>query len=116
MLVKNFSFHMYIFVHYSIPSSLKSMNSTHVFKTVIVPNDPADFGRNSFETQTLNNVIDKLNHQHIDLLKLESLIDPSNTHEVLFYLIKDGLLNNVKQLHVVFDIGEFTFFGGSIEI
>ncbi|XP_041354593.1 uncharacterized protein LOC121372358 [Gigantopelta aegis] len=104
VLAKNLSFQTYIFVHYSIPPALRTMNASHVYKTVIVPNDPADFGRNSFETQTLNNVIEKLNHQHIDLLKLESLLDLSNTHELLFYLIKDGLLSNVKQLHVVFDI------------
>ncbi|XP_067681812.1 uncharacterized protein [Haliotis asinina] len=104
LLSRNYSFQQYIFLHYSIPVALRKLNGTHIFKTVIVPNDPADFGRNSYETQTLNSITKKLGHGHIDIIKLEAYLDMSDSHEVLFFLVKDKLLRDVQQLHIVLDI------------
>ncbi|KAK6181765.1 hypothetical protein SNE40_009554 [Patella caerulea] len=104
ILSRNLSFQQFIFLHKSVPPLLNKINGTHIYKTIIVPNDPADFGRNSFDTQTLNNVMDNLHHDKIDILKIESLFDMTESHELLFYLVKDKILSKVKQLHILIDI------------
>lgn len=72
-----------------------------------MPNDPADFGRNSYETQTLNNVFDLLKHPVVDILKIETLSDMKHSHELIQYIVKDHLLTGVRQLHLSLYIGKW---------
>jgi hypothetical protein len=100
---------VYIFHHQKLSldfvrTSLK--NRTRVVKTIIVPNDPADFGRNSYETQTLNNVFELLKQPVVDILKIETLSDMKHSHELLQYIVKDHLLTSVRQLHLSLYIGK----------
>lgn len=80
-------------------------NSTRVFRTIIVPNDPSDYGRNSYESQTVNNVFDLLRPDVVDILKVDTLADMDNSHELLYYMVKDRLLSNIRQLHFALYIG-----------
>lgn len=103
MLALNFSYSVYIFHHQKLPvdfSRSVAKNRTKIIKTIIVPNDPADFGRNSYETQTLNNVFELLKHPVVDILKIETLSDMKHSHELLQYMVKDHLLKGVRQLHI----------------
>ncbi|KAJ8309351.1 hypothetical protein KUTeg_014225 [Tegillarca granosa] len=108
LLIRNLSFSVFIFTHYRIPTSdfilQHKQNNTHVYRTTIVPNDPADFSRNSFDTQTVNNVLATLRHNHLDILKIDNVADTSRSHDILYYLVKDGTLKNVGQLHIVLRI------------
>ena len=76
------------------------------YKTAIVPNDPADFARNSFDSQTLNTVIKTLHHKSIHLLKLDTFVEDVKSFEVLRFLIDDSLLQSVQELHFVVRLGE----------
>lgn len=109
LLALNFSYTVYIFHHQSIniDFSKSVKNRTKLIKTIIVPNDPADFGRNSYETQTLNNVFESLNNPVVDILKIEFLSDMSHSHELLRYIVKDHLLTSVRQLHMALHIGKY---------
>lgn len=113
LLIRNLSFTVFIFTHYNIPTSdfvlQHKQNNTHVYRTTIVPNDPADFSRNSYDTQTVNNVLTTLRHKHLDILKIDNVADTSRSHDILYYLVKDGTLKNVGQLHIVLRIGKFCF-------
>ncbi|XP_045166169.2 uncharacterized protein LOC123529728 [Mercenaria mercenaria] len=103
MLALNFSYSVYIFHHQKLAldfSRSSARNRTKVVKTIIVPNDPADFGRNSYETQTLNNVFELLKHPVVDILKIETVSDMKHSHELLQYIVKDHLLTGVRQLHL----------------
>lgn len=102
LLSTNFSYSVYIFhdQKLSLELSRSAQNRTKVIKTIIVPNDPADFGRNSYETQTLNNVFEVLKHPVIDILKIETLDDVRHSHELLQFMVKDRLLSRVRQLHL----------------
>ncbi|ESO93487.1 hypothetical protein LOTGIDRAFT_161590 [Lottia gigantea] len=104
ILARNFSFQQFVFLFKPASPLLKKINGTRSFKTIIVPNDPADFGRNSYDTQTLNNIMVNLKHDHLDILKIESLFDMSESHELLYYLVKDKILSKIKQLHILIDI------------
>lgn len=84
-----------------------SRNNTYFIKTIIVPNDPSDFTRNSFETQTLNDIMTNIHHTHLDILKIESVTEESHSHEILYYLVKDDLLRKVDQLHIALHIGKY---------
>ena len=81
-------------------------NKTHTYKTSIVPNDPADFGRNSYQSSTLNSIFESLKHSSIDILKIETLVDRFHSHEVLYFMVKDGLLKKVRQLHFTIYVGK----------
>ena len=48
----------------------------------------------------------KLGHHHVDILKLESVEDMMHSYEVLYFMVKDGILARFHQLHVVMTIGE----------
>ena len=104
----NFSYTVYVF--HVEPLTLDfiqaTRNKTHTYKTSVVPNDPADFGRNSYQSSTLNSIFESLKHSSIDILKIESLADNSNSHEVLYYMVKDHLLRRVRQLHLALYIGK----------
>lgn len=71
-----------------------------------MPNDPADYGRNSFDTQTLNNVFESLKHPVVDLLKIDRLFDMGHSHELVYFMVKDRLLAGVRQLHLAIYIGK----------
>nr|KAG5699674.1 hypothetical protein BaRGS_022072 [Batillaria attramentaria] len=61
ILSRNLSFQQYVFLHdtsSTAPPPLLQLNGTTVYRTAIVPNDPADFGRNSYNMQTINNKVD----------------------------------------------------------
>lgn len=96
----NLSYTLFIFAHERLPLEMHHPNKTHLYKTIIVPNDPSDFGRNSYDSQTLNNIITTLGHKNIDILKLDQFADSTQAFEVLYYLIGDGVLNGVQQLHL----------------
>lgn len=103
LLVKNLSFNLFLICHKPVYYE-GTLNHTFVIKTIVVPNDPSDFTRNSYETQTLNDIMLNLRHQHIDILKIEHVMDEINTHEILYYLVKDDLLRKVDQLHIALHI------------
>lgn len=102
LLAVNFSYSVYIFHHQklSVDFARSAQNRTKIIQTIIVPNDPSDFGRNSYETQTLNNVFEALKHPVVDILKIETLSDMKHSHELLQYIVKDRLLTRVRQLHL----------------
>lgn len=108
MLSRNLSFQQVVFVNG--PSSvlvsplLLQLPNTTVYHAIIVPNDPADFGRNSYDMQTVNSVMSTLGHRHVDVLKIESLQDISRSYEVLYFMVKDGLLARFRQLHIMMEI------------
>ncbi|KAL4238172.1 hypothetical protein ACF0H5_002884 [Mactra antiquata] len=106
LLALNYTYSVYIFHHQpiTIDFSKSVKNRTKVIKTTIVPNDPADFGRNSYETQTLNNVFENLHNPVVDILKIELLSEMSHSHELLQYIVKDHLLTSVRQLHLALHI------------
>lgn len=109
ILSQNFSYTVYVF--HNEPLTLDfihaTRNKTHTYKTSIVPNDPADFGRNSYQSSTLNSIFESLKHSSIDILKIESLADRSHSHEVLYFVVKDGLLRKVRQLHLALYVGKY---------
>lgn len=102
VLSQNFSYTVNVF--HNEPLTLDFLhatrNKTHTYKTSIVPNDPADFGRNSYQSSTLNSIFESLKHSSIDILKIESLPDHAHSHEVLYFMVKDHLLKKVRQLHL----------------
>ena len=108
ILSQNFSYTIYVF--HNEPLTLDfihaTRNKTHSYKTSIVPNDPADFGRNSYQSSTLNSIFESLKHSSIDILKIESLVDRFHSHEVLYFMVKDGLLKKVRQFHFTLYIGK----------
>ena len=83
------------------------MNHTHAFKTDIVPNDPADFSRNSYGQQTANNFMLSLQHKHIDILKIEYTAEKAPLWEILHFMTLDNLLLKVHQLHIALYIGKY---------
>ena len=108
LLSRNLSIHQLIFLHEApstTPQVLLQLNTT-IYHTAIVPNDPADFGRNSFDMQTVNSIMSLLHHRHVDILKLESLQDMAHSYEVLYFMVKDGILSRFHQLHIMMEIGE----------
>ncbi|KAK7506857.1 hypothetical protein BaRGS_00001708 [Batillaria attramentaria] len=107
ILSRNLSFQQYVFLHdtsSTAPPPLLQLNGTTVYRTAIVPNDPADFGRNSYNMQTINSIMATLHHRHIDILKLESVQDMSHSYEVLYFMVKDGILARFQQLHISLEI------------
>ncbi|KAK7105135.1 hypothetical protein V1264_019737 [Littorina saxatilis] len=106
LISRNLSIRQLVFLH-DAPSmtahALQQLNTT-VYHTVIVPNDPADFGRNSYDMQTVNSIMSKLGHRHVDILKLESFQDISHSYEVLYFMVKDGILSRFQQLHITLEI------------
>ena len=110
MLALNYSVQVYIITHDSVPYLVTQTNNTHVIDTVIVPNDYADFSRNSYGQTTLNSLMKDQGHTYIDLLRLASTSNNVQIWELLHFMISDNLLLNVKQLHIAMYIGEFTKF------
>ena len=103
---------VYILSHVDPPHDFitSKTNKTFFYKTIIVPNDPSDFTRNSYDTQTINNVMETLHHKHIDILKIETLAHMPQSYELLHFLVKDGILKQVSQLHFAIIIGKLYMF------
>ena len=55
-LALNHSVDVVIITHDRVPSYLHHLNNTRIVHTVLVPNDPADFSRNLYGQQTINDV------------------------------------------------------------
>ncbi|KAH9509362.1 hypothetical protein Btru_046845 [Bulinus truncatus] len=101
---KNLSTKLYVFSHLADKLNFLSKinpSANMIFKTAIVPNDPSDFARNSYETQTLNLAMQNLKHKEIDVLKVDTLVESVTSYEFLKFLIDDGVLLHVKELHIV---------------
>lgn len=107
-IARNFSCNVYVFSHEKPPSEffLTKSNYTHFIRSAIVPNDPSDFSRNSYETQTLNNALGILKHKRVDILKIEHVLDPSRSYDLLYYLIKDGVMKRINQVYFSVLIGK----------
>ena len=107
MLALNLSFQVYAISHRDLPFSLRDTNNTHVVKTTLVPNDYADFSRNSYGQQTINDLMLNLKHSKIDVLKLEAIKRDHEMWEMLHFMTNDNVLLNVDQLHIAVYIGRF---------
>ncbi|XP_076463467.1 uncharacterized protein LOC143295732 [Babylonia areolata] len=106
LLSRNLSVHQFIFLHEAPgqnPQALLRLNAT-IYHTAIVPNDPADFGRNSYDAQTVNSVMSRLGHRRVEVLKVEGVQDAARSYELLYFMVKDGLLARFLQLHVMMEI------------
>lgn len=107
-IARNTSCNVFVFSHEKPPSDffLTKSNNTHFIRSAIVPNDPADFSRNSYETQTLNNALGILKHKTVDILKIEHVLDQRRSYELLYYLINDGVMKRVNQVYFSVLIGK----------
>ena len=106
-LALNHSFHVYFIADRPLSPAVRLVNNTHYIHTQLVPNDFADFSRNSYGQQTINDMMRSLGHSHLDVLRLASLAPSVQMAELLHFMIYDHLLYNVKQLHIAMYIGEF---------
>jgi len=113
LLVFNHSYELNVFDHRSSSCNFQGWikNKTNVYKTIIVPNDPADYGRNSYETQTLNSVFEGRRVEVVDVLKLDQLEDMAHSHELLYFMVKDRVLTRVRQLYITLHIGPSRWHG-----
>ena len=104
----NHSFEVNIVTRQSVARSLQYVNNTHIIHTTIVANDPADFSRNSFVQRTLNDLLAAQGHSatNIDLLRLISTdSDAVSMSDLVHFLVADGVLKHVQQLHLTVYIG-----------
>ena len=105
----NHSFHVYFVASKSLPANVRLVNNTHYIHTQLVPNDFADFSRNSYGQQTINDLMHTLGHKHIDILRLSGTASNVQMWELLHFMIYDNLLLNVEQLHISMYIGKYVF-------
>ena len=107
----NFSSNLYIFSVIEEYTTLLAAlsNRTRLYALNIAPNDPADFARNSFDSQTLNSVFSMLKNQECDILKIDKHAEHVKNYEVLKFMIEDNLLQKmkVKELHIVIELGKY---------
>jgi len=107
-LALNHSFEVNIVTRQPVAPSLHYVNNTHVIRTTIVANDPADFSRNSFVQRTLNDLLAAQGHSAatIDLLRLIGThSDAVIMSDLVHFLVADGVLKHVIQLHLNVYIG-----------
>ena len=109
-LAYNHSFQVFIISPEELPIWAKQINNTFSIKASLVPNDPADFSRNSYGQKTLNTLLKELRHNRIDILRLVNLEKGVNMWELLHFMNYDNILLNVQQLHVAMYIGELILF------
>ena len=105
-LALNHSFNVFIVSHAGLPPVVRYTNHTRTLQATIVPNDPADFSRNSFDQKTINTLFQEMNFGHIDLLRLANLAENVNMWELVHYMTADNLFLDVHQLHLAVYIGE----------
>ena len=104
-LALNYSFHAYLASSTAIPSYMYGTNNTKIIRTTVVANDPADFSRNSYGQRTVNDLLLTHGHSHITLLRLLSTAQTVEMWQLLRFLIRDNVLSNLDQLHLVVYIG-----------
>lgn len=105
-LAANCSVDVLLVSHQSMPHALHGLNHTRVIHTTLMPNEPADFSRNSYDQMTINSLMLKLGVGHFDLLRLAALVDGVQMWEMVHYMTVDNLLANVHQFHLVMSIGK----------
>ena len=109
-LATNHSFEVVVVTRQPIPRSVHLTNGTRVLRTTIVANDPADFSRNSFAQRTLNDLLAAQGHSaaRIDLLRLVGAdTDAVSMSDLVHFLVADGVLKHVRQLHLTVYIGRW---------
>jgi len=104
-LAHNHSFQVFIITQVDPPVWAKHLNNTYFIRAGVVPNDPADFTRNSYGQKTLNTVFNELHHDNIEMLRLVNVERGTNLWEILHFMNYDNLLLKVQQLHVAMYIG-----------
>jgi len=107
-LALNHSFEVNIVTRQPVAPSLQYVNNTRIIRTTIVANDPADFSRNSFAQRTLNDLLAAQGHSAmtVDLLRLIGTdSDAVIMSDLVHFLVADGVLKHVKQLHLNVYIG-----------
>ena len=105
-LALNNSFNVLIVSHLPLPYAAQHTNHTRTLQATIVPNDPADFSRNSYHQETINTLLQDMNFGTIDLLRLANLADNVNMWEMVHYMAADNLFLDVRQLHLAVYIGK----------
>lgn len=105
LLAQNYSFHMYAITPQLQGLAADSRASMIHIPLAIVSNDPADVMRNSFTHRTINDVMRELFHKRLRLLRILNVEDDSQLYEVLEFLIKDNILSEVNELHLVIHFG-----------
>ena len=115
-LALNYSFHVYLISHHETPTTVQLTNNTHAIKTVITPNDYADFSRNSYGQQTLNDLMTNLGHKHLNLLLISETAGSVQTWELLHFMINDNLFMNIHQLQLAINIGNLYSYSHSIDL
>ncbi len=106
VLAQNYSFQVYIISHHDVPKRIQKLNNTHVMKAIVTPNDYADFSRNSYGQQTLNDIMHMLGHTHLNLLRIAETAGSVQAWELLHFMINDNLLLNVHHLQLTMYIGK----------
>jgi len=107
-LALNHTFEVNVVTPQPVARSLNYINNTHVIRTTIVANDPADFSRNSFAQRTLNDLLAAQGHSaaRIHLLRLVGTdSDIVSMSDVVHFLVADSVLKHVQQLHLSVYIG-----------
>ena len=102
----NHSFQVYFVTSKVLPANVHLVNHTHHIQTQLVANNFADFSRNSYGQQTMNDLMHMLGHQHVDLLYLAEVTPSVQMWELLHFMIYDNILYTVKQLHISMYIGQ----------
>ncbi|ELT94541.1 hypothetical protein CAPTEDRAFT_205016 [Capitella teleta] len=82
------------------PQVFPAINRTHHLQINIVPNDPADYARNSYDQMTLNTLLQRYGIPNIDLLRMAQTANGVHMWELLHFMIRDNLLLHVQQFHV----------------
>ena len=72
---------------------------------VVSPNDPSDVMRNSFNQRTINDIMHQFGHDHINILRILSSEATYHNYEILEFLVKDNLLFDINELHIVMGFG-----------
>ena len=103
-LAINYSFQVVIISPHAL-LDMSSLNNTAVIQTVLVPNDYADFSRNSYGQQTLNAIMSEHGHTKLEVLRLHQTVTSVQVWEVLHFLVADGLMENINQLQLAVIIG-----------
>ena len=109
LLAINYSFQAFIFSHHEVPKSVVDTNNTNVLQTTVVPNDPADFGRNSYGQHTMNDIVQMFGHEHVTLLKLHHTASDVQMWELIHYMIMDNIFLKFDQVHMALYVGKYCY-------
>jgi len=98
-LAGNFSFQAVVVSSRPVIDLMGIPNIT-VINTVLVPNDYADFSRNSYGQQTLNALWAERGVSGAEVLRLAQADGRDTLRELLHFLVNDGLLAAVNHLQI----------------